>query len=763
MLGHSVLLRTTAICVLVSLTACGGSGSGGITSPITGTPVAQTSAPTPPPTPTPTPPNFDTAEYRRSDGLDNINALAAYEAGGTGQGVIIAVVDSGIDVNNSEFTGRIHPDSTNTANPSAGLQDQDGHGTFVAAVAAGDNNGIGSHGIAFDAQILALRTDRGDSCTNGDGCSHFDSDIAAAIDVAIDAGAKVVNMSLGGGGANSLLRSTIDRATQAGIIHVISAGNDGASEPDAFARVAETPQANGRVLIAGYVDDNNVIATASNRAGGAAEYFVVAPGDRILAMGLNGDQFLVSGSSFSAPHVAGAIAVLYDLFPNLTADDMIDLVTSTATDLGAPGVDSVYGHGLINLEEAIQPQGAMQTQVTLTGGIAGMATFNAGVQNASAFGDAVSSGLTGIRTVATDRFRRPYEIDLAPFAQSQQPQVGLSAVLNSRQHIAQSSIGTADGTFFAQVSLQEDQPLPRALLDQFSGAFADLADQRTVSGRVTMNFGDLRLQTAFGARPASMLDVAEQQDLISLRDTDFSSHTLGNAPVDSALSFDYAVSQRLDIGMSAGWAARRDPLTLNASADMQFWQSAISASYHATQDTSLAFSIGAVVEHGQVFGAQADNGALSLASGTQGIYAQASMRHWITATAHIIASASYGSAQLDTPNQASLISANGPVGLSSWSVALNDTSVLRTSDALSLRISQPQRVESGTATLSLVGQTPSQFALNPTGRQIDSEIAYQLPLFGFGTVSANALVRRDLGHISGNHDVAGFLRFTSGF
>lgn len=758
---RSPFYMCSAIALCAGLTACGASGGGSIASPITSAAVT----PTPTPTPTPPPQNFDTAEYRRSNGLDNINALAAYDAGGTGEGVIIAIVDSGIDISNSEFAGRIHPDSTNTANPGTTFQDQDGHGTFTASVAAGDNNGVGNHGVAFDSQILALRTDDAGSCASVDGCSHFDSDIAAAVNIAADVGAKVSNLSLGGGGAAFSLRSAINRATRDGMILVISAGNDGQAQPDDFALVAQSGNANGRVLIAGYVDDTNTIDPNSNRAGSAADVFVVAPGSGILATGLNGERFLVSGSSFSAPHVSGAIAVLYDLFPDLTADQMIDLITSTATDLGTPGVDSVYGHGLINLEEAIQPQGTLQASVT-TAGANVLAPLNAGLQTPSAFGDALSAGLAGQRTTSIDAFNRSYDVDLAPFAQARQPQVGLSGILNAQQSFAHSTLATQGGAMFAQVTVREEAPLPAHLLASFSGAFADRADTRDIMGQMHAKFGTMTLQASFGLRPQNILAPAGVQDLTSLRDTDASTYTIGNAPSDGALRMQYLLTQSLAMSVEANWTStqartRAQSASFAQPEDTHLRQTALSLTYSASPGRSFAITLGAVDERGQIFGAVANDGALALGSGVQTLYAQTSAHQWIGDNTYITASAAYGTAQLDGANQASLLRSDGALGISSWTIALRSDASFAPGDAFALSIAQPQRVESGSAELQ--GAQTAGFSLSPTGRQIDTELAYQLPLGAWGTLSANALARRDLGHVTGQHDVAGFVRFTSGF
>lgn len=754
------------------LAACGGSGG----SATTLVPAPTTQGATPPPTQTPNASNFDTLEYRRSNGLDNINAIAAYEAGGTGEGVIIAIIDSGIDTSSTEFTGRIHPASTNTAGTPSDFQDIDGHGTFVSSVAAGAKNDSGTHGVAFDAQILALRSDSGQSCLTPEGCAHFDADIAEALDVARVEGAKVANMSLGGGGANFQLRQAIDRATTDDMIVVISAGNDFLDQPDDFALVALNNSSNGRVLIAGYVDENNERAffedvngnvSGSNAAGNARDVFVVAPGDGIRAAGLNGSEFSVSGSSFSAPHVSGAIAVLYDLFPNLTADQMIDLVTSTATDLGAPGVDAIYGHGLINLDEAVQPQGQMQTATSaiLSDG-QDMQPLIAGPATPSAFGNAVALGLSDARAIGFDRFDRPYDVALSQFGQTAQPTLAIGGLFDTRQRMSHSVLQDGSGTVTARFAVQQDMPLAPHLLDQFGGAFEDRADLQQVTAVMHANLGRAQFATYVNQRPGAGLSGMQDGRVLSLMDTDMAQYGIASAPVALRVVTDY----QLRGGWSVGIAAARDDRQFNQTTTAEFSeatlvQSAASVSWRSER-LALRSMVGVVREDGQIFGTQANRGALSLGTGATTRFAQVAVTASLGARWHFDADAAYGSARLGDNGLQSLLSATGTIPLTSWSAQLRTSSLLKASDAFALTLRQPQRVEGGVATLAslpTLQAANAAFSLAPDGRQIDVEAAYGVTLPGFATLSANVLMRRDAGHVAGQNDMAGLVRLTSRF
>ncbi len=295
----SVLAFGTLMILAPALAACGG-GSGAASGPQTPSAVAVPPPPAPPPPP-PSNVDYNTPEYQRSNAATKISAITAYAAGATGQGIMAAVIDSGVNPSLPEFAGKISAASRDIAS-NRGMGDEDGHGTSVAAVLLGAKNDSDTHGVAFNATLLALRTDTPGSCANtapDGGCSHNDMAIASALDIAVSNGAKVVNMSLGGAGPNSTLRAAMGRATAAGTILVISAGNDGLANPDAFALIASDAVARNLIIVAGGVDDANAISVfstgGSNQAGSTASRYVVALANRVRTINETGVALSVSG------------------------------------------------------------------------------------------------------------------------------------------------------------------------------------------------------------------------------------------------------------------------------------------------------------------------------------------------------------------------------------------------------------------------------------------------------------------------------------
>ena len=382
-----------AILPLVSQSACGGGGGGG------GGGSGSFGSPA----------SFETTEYNASYGLGAIGASTAYSVGANGRGVEVGVVDTGIDVDHPEFAGAIDGASIDIISGNASLvDDTDGHGTAVAGVIAARKNDALTHGVAFRSRILAVRADDPGSCATE--CAFFPTDIAAATDYAVARGADVVNYSIGG--LNSLsatLQNALANAVDDGAILVFSAGNDSAAEPTLPARFAANAQADGQAIAVGAVDSDNQIAAFSNHAGSVQNQFLVAPGVQVLAPAVGGGAALVSGTSFAAPHVSGAAAVLLDAAPFLSAADVVRLLLESATDLGATGTDAIYGRGLLNIAAALRPAGALS--VPLGGSVddGGGDLAETRLRLGGAFGPGPDLG----RAIFVDGYGRPYwfEID----------------------------------------------------------------------------------------------------------------------------------------------------------------------------------------------------------------------------------------------------------------------------------------------------------------------------------------------------------------
>jgi hypothetical protein len=422
--------------------------------------------------------------------------------GATGAGVTIGIVDSGIDTSNPEFSGRISAASTDVAGTRGLINSDSDHGTMVALVAAAARNNSGIMGIAYGATIAAFRADSAGSCASSGGCTFNDTDIATGINAAITAGAKVVNISLGGGAPSSAVTSAISRAASAGVVVVVAAGNDGTANPDPFAAGVRAA-GNGNVIIAGSVNSSNVISSFSDKAGTEAANYLTALGEGICCQYANGAikttttngatyVTVYSGTSFSAPQIAGAVALLMQYFPNLTAKQAVALLLNTATREGSGAGDTTYGAGVLNIATAFTAQG----KTTMGTSTSQVALGDTTIATSPAMGDATRG--TSLQAVVLDSYNRAFSVNLGASMRQAMVQPRLLGALDTNR------TATTLGTDALSLAFTIDgQHLPSSL----SGfARADAPDARRQqcrprAGRPRRRASDARRHAGHGLCP----------------------------------------------------------------------------------------------------------------------------------------------------------------------------------------------------------------------------------------------------------------------
>jgi subtilisin family serine protease len=751
--ARSLLVVSSALV----LAACGGGGGGGVNS--TPTPIAAPApAPAPAPTPTPTPAavNYDTAEYRAQGGLALAGALTAYQAGASGAGVTVAVIDSGVAAGNSEFAGRISSASTDLVG-ARGIVDESGHDTAVSSVLLGARNDSGTHGVAFGATLLALRTDSIGSCTGSQGeCTHSDNDIAAALDLAVANGAKVANLSLGGDPPNSVLRAALQRATAAGMVIVISAGNDSSANPDAFAMIAtDATVARNQIIIAGAYDANRAMATFSNRAGTAANFYLAALGSRVRAIDETGTSFLFSGTSFAAPHIAGAAALLAQAFPNLTGQQIAQLLWESGDDLGDVGIDGTFGRGGLNIGRAFAPRGA-----TSLAGSAIPLTLGADTVTLSpAMGDAAQ---TGLGAVMLDSFDRAYMVDLGSGVAAARPNLMLSASLAQPPRFA----SLAQGNAFAGLSFASSPigigaiPDNQAQLRIARGQSGFVAGQLSPRTSVALGFGQsgasLSGQLAGRAEPAFL--VARGNDALGFeRRSDSAAsvrHQLGAWGLSMAAEAGDAL---IRTGDRRRFFDRAPYSVIGVAADRRFGNLRLAAGVTLLDEQQTVLG----GRFGPIFG---------IGGGAETVFANL-RADWAMGGGWSLG----GSARQGWTRFAAGGIATGGARLASqaFAVDLQKAGLFAAGDRLALRVAQPLRVASGGIGLNLpvdydyrtgaVSYAERRLNLAPSGREIDLEASYGWTLLG-GRFETNLYWRRDPGHIGAfPDDMGGALRWRIGF
>lgn len=245
--------------------------------------------------------------------VERVHAPAAHSSGYTGQGVKVAVLDTGVDTASTEL--HVSGGASFVPNDTS-FEDQNGHGTHVAGILSALEDGQGIVGVAPGVDLYSVKV------LNEKGAGSY-SQVIQGIEWAIDNHMDIVSMSLAGRAYSSALDEAMKKATDQGILLVAAAGNDGASNGVSYP--AKLPS----VLAVGAVDENNNPATFSNAG---PEVKLMAPGTNIQSLGLQGTYVTNSGTSMAVPHVAGVAAILKQRHPSWTAAELRQTLIASALD-----------------------------------------------------------------------------------------------------------------------------------------------------------------------------------------------------------------------------------------------------------------------------------------------------------------------------------------------------------------------------------------------------------------------------------------------
>lgn len=694
-------------------------------------------------------------ELKNSWQINKINAPYLWKYNVSGFNVKIGEIDTGI-YQHGELNGRILAgydfvsNKTIAANTSS---DDNGHGTHVAGIiAANINNNAGIYdvvGVAPLASLIPIKVlDK-----NGSGTLN---NLVKGLDYSVSAGANIVNMSLGwsGGSGDVSVASALQRGVSAGQLLVLAAGNSGLANPDWPARYAKQAFANGQIIAVGAVDNNNVMPSWSNKAGDTANFYLVAPGVNILSTYNQPYTYAyMSGTSMATPVVSGAAALLKQGW-NLSAKQIANILFTTATDLGAPGVDSTFGWGLLNLEKAMAPIGTPSFP-TLTKAGTTITTKSVAI-SASSTPVAYKAALAGanLKVAGLDSMGRDYIYDFSSlYNASNTNDLMLSQIFNAqsanaslREYKTKDSkvtLGQTNANTFGQAnSLEGDRD---AGLTSVTSMFYSkhLSDDNAMALGVNTNTNHF-----FGFADTPF----EYAGFISKKSFD-----------NPYLTFDgyqnfvgYSSPLQDNWTLAAGAVSNFDVVSRQAGTVMQTYQinqRNLNAGFielsKQTEQAKLAIAVGSSLEQasllggsaGELFGVtnQSNTLFLSIKNTTklmQDTWIAASLNNGIT---------------LNNGVQNSLVTSTDNISSQSWSVGLLSANVLSKNDRLGFAISQPLAVKSGNMNVMVpvglnydsgVMQYENRaISLAPRAVEHDVEVSYNLPTSNTANLSLSALYR----------------------
>jgi hypothetical protein len=514
------------------------------------------------------------------------------------------------------------------------------------------------------------------------------------------------------------------------------------------------------VIIAGSVGvqtptgiDTRQLSDFSDKAGIGANSYLAALGYNDLAPDNTGREYLWSGTSFSAPTISGAVALMAQAFPNLSGEKIVQILFNSADDLGEAGVDVIFGHGRMNLARAFQPTGATslaggQTPVSLAG--------NGDLPGAA--GDAASAQSLG--AVILDGYDRAYVLNLAATLRRADVDHPLSRSLQNGLKV---SSGNAGPVSIAMTVRERHDLTDGFAIEQAGVGPEDLRKSRLIAASAVARVDD-RTAVAFGFADGAKA-MERRLNHVSASGSFLVAGDISANPGFTA-SRDGSIALRRQFGGTG--------VTLSAESG-NVWQdvktSATGAPYRWTSvaldrklgASWLSFGVSRLDERQSLLGGRLGN-ALG-GGGSTSLFLDGEARHEFGGGWSAALNARRGWTDF----------ASGRFQTGAYALDFAKVGVLGASDKLALRLAQPLRVEHGgfamwlpTAydyTTGIATDSLTRMSLRPTGRELDGELSYGSSLMaGRAWFGGNLFYRRDPGHIASSpDDVGGAIRFTLGF
>ena len=388
--------------------------------------------------------------------LEAIGADYAYARGYTGAGVTVGVIDTGADEDHEAFADKLHAQSAvasqscpNGACSFSAIRDTASHGTAVGGLIAGAKQENRMHGLAHDAELLMIGIRLGQGTpeyrpvdlSNGRSYRSLDEQ-GQGIYRRISGLTRIVNHSFGYEGVvtdytateyRGAFGRTIDSLLQEGtpdsekMILVWAAGNSfgkrdaqgnpaDASSPNVTAATPHLfPALRGHFVTVVATQSDGTIASYSNHCGVAADFCIAAPGSGVVApwAGSGNGHRRISGTSAAAPHVAGALALMEQAFRGqLGSTEMVTRLFAAADKSGIYADRATYGEGLLDVEKATRPIGAMSASLSDALGGPSVALARSAVAAGPAWGDALQNAFAGRELAVFDRMNAPFFIPM---------------------------------------------------------------------------------------------------------------------------------------------------------------------------------------------------------------------------------------------------------------------------------------------------------------------------------------------------------------
>ncbi len=750
------------------LSACGGGGGGSSGEAVGGGVIPSCSDNT----------DYTTAEYNFMGGgnsagtgsgkygLGSVCAGSAYGRGATGNGIDIAVLDSGIslsggstDINDIDSNIASFQSGADIINSDNLPEDDDGHGSLVAGIIGNEKNGTGLHGVAYESDLHIIRV------LNDNGEGSF-AQIASGIDKARNiTGIDIANLSLGDSGVigtscntaatcetslGSTLYTSLENLGNAGVIAVWAAGNEGNSSPSVSAGAAlyDDDFKETTVIVVGIGGDGLLSTTGytSDKCGVAASICIAAPsgGNGSLlysnyssnaqsTYGVNSYARGANGTSMAAPMVSGGLALIKQEFSSLSNAQVVDRLFATALDTGEYSKSTIYGHGLMNLAAATASIGDLQaigSNNSLDG--SDVNYFNLkdnSFTGSAAFANALNRALEGKVMEVYDSFDRAnFKTNVSSFFTS-----GSYTSQNTiENHLARlqpkSKQITKQKNLYGSFSIETDSDYIESSMFQSSGDFLTLGYNQT-----TNSFeNDLDPLTNF------------------FNDSNFGNNYLVNPYFNTGSGQDYFMSfnNNSSFGFDTFTNANGNDLGLSLTLNP------FSTSDEGMKNAGdLQIVLGTNYEKNKFLNSNS-SGVFSTGDLSNTNFTGIKYKKNLGDDFSFVGSGFAGYTHIDKAAN-SYINSSKPLLTSSFTLGLAKTNFIKNDQKIGFFINQPQRVEEGNINLRIptssdrdrtVTYSNLNAELEPDGRQINFDIIFNKSITEMSNLSASITHVQDGDH-----------------
>lgn len=671
-------------------------------------------------------------EYNWSSTVSQLGMRGVHGAGILGQGVIVAMLDTGINLANPEFlnNGRVLT-GFNAVDGSSNVTDSLGHGTHTSGIVGAPGNGSGMYGVAPEALLLPVKVFSGETASN--------TAINRGIDYAVSRGARVINLSLGAGSPTGETSLRLAAAANNTVI-VVAAGNESMSVPNWPGRYARESWANGAIIVAGAVDSSQRLASFSNRAGDTADHYLVAPGVNIISSYNTGYAYL-TGTSMSAPAISGAAALVTGYWPYLRANQVAAILLNTADDLGAPGVDAVYGHGMLNVNKALSPIGSYTYRIP-NGSTTRVSLSTQGVVSSQP-SVATPSAFKGLKTEVFDEYGRNFTSDEGA-ALAVRSVLTVDSVLGQPNRMLDAAEQVlANGAHLTQWHAHEvraPSSTPIGMLGMNGAPWNRVSD---AEGSVVLM--QLTSGTSFSAGDGGLSGMS-----LGLMGSSLASRLTGTDAVLSNPLMSFSPRHQfatMSMPLSRHWRARvgmlRAPTQVRdaASGDVDVMELSYERGGRA-----LNISAGQLSEQGMLGGYSKPILGLNQATSTMGLTVSGA---WAL-DAHWALTGAFSRTSTGAPSAGGMLLAATGVQSQSYGVGLVRSDTWKDGDRLSVALQAPLRAQNGQLTYSVVNGVTAQgepiygtrkVNLASGGQEWLLESRYAIRLSQQATLSAAAVLR----------------------